>query len=67
MKKYKGFFKLIGEVIINSLALILRGMLCLAWVTLFGVWILIDGLARGLDKLIKLMDKANIKLKNRDK
>ena len=67
MKQYKGFFKIIGGGIVSSLALILRGLLSLAYIVMFCIWLLADTLARGLNKLIKLMDKANKKLKNRDK
>lgn len=67
MKQYKGFFKIIGGGIVSSLALILRGLLSLAYILIFCVWMVTDGLATGLNKLIKLMDKASQKLKNREK
>lgn len=67
MKQYKGFFKIIGGGIIDALVLILRGLLGLAYIVMFCIWVLADAIARGLNVLIKKMEKAHKKLKNRDK
>ena len=67
MKQYKGFFKILGGGIVDALVLILRGLLGLAYIVMFCIWVFADAIARGLNFLIKCMDKAYKRLKNRDK
>lgn len=64
MKDYKGFFKLLGDGAKEGLALIGRGLLILVYIFVFMLWILATGVERGFEKLIKLINKANHKLKS---
>ena len=67
MKKYKSFLKLMVGGILNGFALILRGVLMLAYILIFCIWLVFKGIAEVFNKLINLIDKINKKLKKRDK